>query len=205
HWTPPPPTALRLPPLRRMGRPCRRRRRSPRPALPAAPSLPQRRAGAPWPPVPPVRRRRAAPPPPSSSGPHSWPSPSSPWATSSGCAVPPAPSGKGSVDPRSKADRLILRGYGPLAGLIVVLLFLTLLVPSRPPSTVALSGAADARAAVPVPTGDGASGGAGGTPALSGPAATSARPGGRTAGSSRTGAARRGGSPSAATNPSGAA
>ena len=134
------------------------------------------------------------------------------------------------MDPRSKADRLILRGYGPLAGLIVVLLFLTLLVPSRPPSTVALSGAADTRAAVPVPTGDGASGGgtgaavgdeavtgttlasgagagagAGGTTALSGPAATSARPGGRTAGSSRTGAARRGGSPSAATNPSGAA
>ena len=39
------------------------------------------------------------------------------------------------MDPRSKAQRLILRGYGPLAGLIVVLLFLTMLVPSRPLST----------------------------------------------------------------------
>jgi hypothetical protein len=60
------------------------------------------------------------------------------------------------VDPRTKAQRLILRGYGPLAGLVVVLLFLTLLVPSRPLTTITLSGAADTPAApVPVPTGDG--------------------------------------------------
>ena len=57
------------------------------------------------------------------------------------------------MDPRTKANRLILRGYGPLAGLVVVLLFLTLLVPSRPLSTVTLSGAADAPGSpVPVPT-----------------------------------------------------
>jgi hypothetical protein len=60
------------------------------------------------------------------------------------------------VDPRTNAQRLILRGYGPLAGLVVVLLFLTLLVPSRPLTTITLSGAADTPAApVPVPTGDG--------------------------------------------------
>ncbi|MDQ1517829.1 MAG: hypothetical protein QOE80_3659 [Actinomycetota bacterium] len=60
------------------------------------------------------------------------------------------------MDPRTKAQRLILRGYGPLAGLVVVLLFLTLLVPSRPLTTITLSGAADTPAApVPVPTGDG--------------------------------------------------
>ncbi len=57
------------------------------------------------------------------------------------------------MDPRTKANRLILRGYGPLAGLVVVLLFLTMLVPSRPLSTVTLSGASDAPASpVPVPT-----------------------------------------------------
>ena len=57
------------------------------------------------------------------------------------------------MDPRTKAQKLILRGYGPLAGLVVVLLFLTLLVPSRPLSTVALSGGAGIPAApVPVPT-----------------------------------------------------
>jgi hypothetical protein len=98
------------------------------------------------------------------------------------------------VDPRSKADRLILRGYGPLAGLVVVLLFLTLLVPSRPPTTVALSGAAPA--AVPVADGVDQPADAGPTPvgtdeavtgttlaattAASGPAALS-RPGARTA------------------------
>jgi len=61
------------------------------------------------------------------------------------------------VDPRTKAQRLILRGYGPLVGLIVVLLFLTMLVPSRPLSTVTLSGATEAPASpVPVPTDDGA-------------------------------------------------
>jgi hypothetical protein len=34
--------------------------------------------------------------------------------------------------PRRAADRLILRGYGPLAALIVVILLVTMLVPSRP-------------------------------------------------------------------------
>src|SRR5688572_28571084 len=59
------------------------------------------------------------------------------------------------MDPRTKAERLILRGYGPLAGLVVVLLFLTLLVPSRPLTTITASGAADVPAApVPVPTED---------------------------------------------------
>jgi hypothetical protein len=57
------------------------------------------------------------------------------------------------VDPRTRANRLILRGYGPLAGLVVVLLFLTMLVPSRPLSTVTMSGAADTPASpVPVPS-----------------------------------------------------
>ncbi|HEV7861853.1 MAG TPA: hypothetical protein VGR20_04100 [Acidimicrobiia bacterium] len=57
------------------------------------------------------------------------------------------------MDPRTKAQRLILRGYGPLAGLVVVLLFLTMLVPSRPLSTITLSGATDTPASpVPVPT-----------------------------------------------------
>ena len=36
------------------------------------------------------------------------------------------------MDPRTKAQRLILRGYGPLAGLVVVLLFLTLLLAWAP-------------------------------------------------------------------------
>src|SRR5688572_32783550 len=59
------------------------------------------------------------------------------------------------MDPRTKAQRLILRGYGPLAGLVVVLLFLTLLVPSRPLTTITASGAADVPSApVPVPTED---------------------------------------------------
>src|SRR5688500_8471739 len=109
------------------------------------------------------------------------------------------------MDPRTKAQRLILRGYGPLAGLVVVLLFLTLLVPSRPIPTITASGAADVPAApVRGPTGD-AIGEAGaalpvgeeavtGTPiagtAASGPAA--ARRPGRTAasgpGTSRPGA-----------------
>ena len=59
------------------------------------------------------------------------------------------------MDPRTRSQRLILRGYGPLAGLVVVLLFLTMLVPSRPLSTITLSGAADTQASpVPVPTAD---------------------------------------------------
>jgi hypothetical protein len=37
---------------------------------------------------------------------------------------------------RSRADRLILRGYGPLAALIVVLLLVTLLEPSKPRTQV---------------------------------------------------------------------
>ncbi|MDQ1566470.1 MAG: hypothetical protein QOF96_1350, partial [Actinomycetota bacterium] len=106
--------------------------------------------------------------------------------------------------------KLILRGYGPLAGLVVVLLFLTLLVPSRPLTTITLSGAADTPAApVPVPTGDGTDpaadaatvpvGGeavtgttmAAGT-ASSGPAGTR-RPGTRTSASGTPGTARAGG------------
>ena len=56
------------------------------------------------------------------------------------------------MDPRTKAKRLILRGYGPLAGLVVLLLFLTLLVPSRPLPTVTISGGAETPASpVPVP------------------------------------------------------
>ena len=62
------------------------------------------------------------------------------------------------MDPRTRANRLILRGYGPLAGLVVVLLFLTMLVPSRPLSTVAVSGAADSPAS-PVPVATTAPGG----------------------------------------------
>jgi hypothetical protein len=38
---------------------------------------------------------------------------------------------------RSRADRLILRGYGPLAALLVVLLLVTLLEPSKPRTPVA--------------------------------------------------------------------
>src|SRR5205823_5920024 len=84
-------------------------------------------------PAPPVR---------SSSASRSSPCSSWPWATSSVSAGPPAPRpGKDPVDPRSRAQRLILRGYGPLVGLVVVLVFLTMLVPSRPLSTVTLSGA----------------------------------------------------------------
>ncbi len=116
------------------------------------------------------------------------------------------------MDPRTKAQRLILRGYGPLAGLVVVLLFLTMLVPSRPLSTVTLSGAADTpAAAVPLPTADGADGAADATTvpvgdeavtgttmaaatAASGPAATTGvRPGTRTSASGAPGAARAGG------------
>ena len=115
------------------------------------------------------------------------------------------------MDPRTKAQRLILRGYGPLAGLVVVLLFLTMLVPSRPLSTITLSGAAGTPAAqVPVPTADGADGAAdaGTVPvgdeavtgttmaaatAASGPAAAGARPGSRTSASGASGAARAGG------------
>jgi hypothetical protein len=108
------------------------------------------------------------------------------------------------VDPRTKANRLILRGYGPLAGLVVVLLFLTMLVPSRPLSTVTLSGTSDAPASpVPLPTEDeideAAAAGAvpmgeeavtgttiAGNTATSGPAAAgtgTSRPGARTAAS----------------------
>jgi hypothetical protein len=111
------------------------------------------------------------------------------------------------VDPRTKASRLILRGYGPLAGLVVVLLFLTMLVPSRPLSTVTLSGASDAPASpVPVPieeeTDDAAAVPVGeeavtGTTiaantAASGPATTAAgkRPGTRTAASGPAATAR---------------
>lgn len=36
--------------------------------------------------------------------------------------------------PKRPADRLILRGYGPLAALIVVIIIVTMLVPSRPKS-----------------------------------------------------------------------
>ncbi|HUR02444.1 MAG TPA: hypothetical protein VM347_07890 [Nonomuraea sp.] len=42
------------------------------------------------------------------------------------------PTGPGGLGPNRPADRLILRGYGPLAALIVVILLLTMLVPSRP-------------------------------------------------------------------------
>lgn len=121
------------------------------------------------------------------------------------------------MDPRTKANRLILRGYGPLAGLVVVLLFLTLLVPSRPLSTITLSGGTGVPAApVPVPTeeeideaaaavpvGEEAATGttiaaAAGTTAVSGPAATrgTSRPGSRAAASGTPGTARPG-----ATNP----
>jgi hypothetical protein len=114
------------------------------------------------------------------------------------------------VDPRSKAQRLILRGYGPLVGLIVVLLFLTMLVPSRPLSTVALSGATETPASpVPVPT-DGADQAAdaatpavgdeavtgttlAATTAASGPAGAANRPGARTVASGAPGTARAGG------------
>ncbi len=40
--------------------------------------------------------------------------------------------GPAGTGPRRPADRLILRGYGPLAALIVILLLVTMLVPSRP-------------------------------------------------------------------------
>lgn len=118
------------------------------------------------------------------------------------------------MDPRTKANRLILRGYGPLAGLVVLLLFLTMLVPSRPLSTLALSGSGDIPAApVPVPTeeeideaaaaavpvgGEAVTGttiAASGTTAVSGPAAATgatSRPGGRTAASGTPGTARAG-------------
>jgi hypothetical protein len=118
------------------------------------------------------------------------------------------------VDPRTKANRLILRGYGPLAGLVVVLLFLTMLVPSRPLSTVTLSGTSDAPASpVPVPTGEELDEAAAAdavpvgeeavtgttiapTTAASGPAAAAGaaakRPGSRTAASGTSGTARPG-------------
>ncbi|HEY0396757.1 MAG TPA: hypothetical protein VGF00_00125, partial [Acidimicrobiia bacterium] len=119
------------------------------------------------------------------------------------------------MDPRTKAQRLILRGYGPLAGLVVVLLFLTLLVPSRPLTTITLSGAADTPAApVPVPTGDGTDGAADaatvpvggeavtgttmGATASSGPAG-SRGPGTRTSASGTPGTARAGGPTAGAT------
>ena len=44
------------------------------------------------------------------------------------------PSGSGGPGGKPPANRLILRGYGPLAALIVVLLLVTMLVPSRPES-----------------------------------------------------------------------
>ncbi|MDQ1507055.1 MAG: hypothetical protein QOD57_4782, partial [Actinomycetota bacterium] len=119
------------------------------------------------------------------------------------------------MDPRTKAQRLILRGYGPLAGLVVVLLFLTLLVPSRPLTSITLSGAADTPAApVPVPTGEGtdAAGDAATVPvggeavtgttmgatASSGPAG-SRSPGTRTSASGTPGTARAGGPTAGAT------
>ncbi|MDQ1492210.1 MAG: hypothetical protein QOJ23_4724, partial [Actinomycetota bacterium] len=119
------------------------------------------------------------------------------------------------MDPRTKAQRLILRGYGPLAGLVVVLLFLTLLVPSRPLTSITLSGAADTPAApVPVPTGDGTDGAADaatvpvggeavtgttmGATASSGPAG-SRGPGTRTSASGTPGTARAGGPTAGAT------
>jgi hypothetical protein len=111
------------------------------------------------------------------------------------------------MDPRTKANRLILRGYGPLAGLVVVLLFLTMLVPSRPLSTVTLSGAADTPGSpVPVPTaeegtddaaaalpvgGDAVTGTTLAATASSGPAAAN-RPGTRTSASGAPGTARPG-------------
>lgn len=115
------------------------------------------------------------------------------------------------MDPRTKAQRLILRGYGPLVGLIVVLLFLTMLVPSRPLTTVALSGATGTPASpVPVPTADGADQAAdaatpavgdeavtgttmAATTAASGPTAATSRPGARTVASGTPGTARAGG------------
>ncbi|MCA1845234.1 MAG: hypothetical protein LC792_18985, partial [Actinobacteria bacterium] len=119
------------------------------------------------------------------------------------------------MDPRTKAQRLILRGYGPLAGLVVVLLFLTLLVPSRPLSTVTASGVTDAPAApVPVPTEDSVDEAAGaalpaGAEAVTGttmvastsassPAATSTRPGARTSASGPAATARAGSTQTAA-------
>ena len=120
------------------------------------------------------------------------------------------------MDPRTKAQRLILRGYGPLAGLVVVLLFLTLLVPSRPLSTVTLSGAAETPGSpVPVPTAEegAVDEAAAGVPvgaeavtgttlaatASSGPAAAANRPGTRTAASGTAGNARSGGAATGAT------
>jgi substrate-binding family protein len=119
------------------------------------------------------------------------------------------------LDPRTKAQKLILRGYGPLAGLVVVLLFLTLLVPSRPLSTVTVSGVTDAPAApVPVPTDEAADEAAAALPSgeeavtgttmvastsVSGPAATTgSRPGTRTSASGPTGTARPGSTQAAA-------
>lgn len=112
------------------------------------------------------------------------------------------------MDPRDKAQRLILRGYGPLAGLVVVLLFLTLLVPSRPMTAITASGGAGGPAApVPVPTDEefDEAAAAGGLPvgadavtgttiaatATSGPAAAGNRPGART-GAPRPGPSRQG-------------
>ena len=125
------------------------------------------------------------------------------------------------MDPRTKANRLILRGYGPLAGLVVVLLFLTMLVPSRPLSTVTLSGASDAPASpVPVPTDEAIDEAAAetvpvgeeavtgttiaATTAQSGPAATAAtgnRAGSRTAASGTPGTARPGTTAAAGAKP----
>jgi len=101
---------------------------------------------------------------------------------------------------------LILRGYGPLAGLIVVLLFLTMLVPSRPLSTVTLSGATETPASpVPVPTDDGADQAAdAATPAVGAEAVTGTTMAGATA-SSGPAAVNRPGARNAAAGPPGTA
>ena len=56
--------------------------------------------------------------------------------------------------PSRTAQRLVLRGYGPLAGLVVLLLFLTVLVPSRPLTVGAGFASPGSVPASPVPVAD---------------------------------------------------
>src|SRR5690349_14032552 len=86
---------------------------------------------------------------------------------------PPNPNAR----PVRRADRLILRGYGPLAGLIVLLLLLTMLVPSRPrgdDAAISVGQSVSAPAAAGAPQPGASSGSAPGTGVTGGAPAAAA-------------------------------
>jgi hypothetical protein len=94
--------------------------------------------------------------------------------------------GQGSPGPKRQADRLILRGYGPLAALIVLIILVTMLIPSRPKKedtfTQFTGGTGTGTSEPATSTGQPASGGAPGTTGGTTPQGATTSPGTTTTG-----------------------